>query len=285
MRVFIAGANGQLGSELADIARVLGHDVTATDVDECNLLDPQSIAENLDNSKPDVVVNCAAWTKVDAAESEHAAAHALNAVAPENLAQACHQRSIGLIHISTDYVFDGTATDPMDETYPTNPLSVYGTTKLAGEVAVRREHPKAQIVRTAWLYGRQGPNFVLTMLRLAREGKPLRVVGDQYGSPTWTGHLAPALLTLAERGTPGLYHLTNSGQTSWAGFAQAIVECAGLDVPVTAITTAEYPTPAPRPAYSVLHNRAWRQLGEALLPDWHDGLAAYMASMSAQVAP
>jgi dTDP-4-dehydrorhamnose reductase len=137
------------------------------------------------------------------------------------------------------------------------------------------------VVRTAWLYGQDGPNFVLTILRLVREQRPLRVVADQRGTPTWTGHLAPAILRLVELGVPGTYHLTNSGETSWHGFAEAVLAECGVDRPIDAITTADYPTPARRPAYSVLENRAWRRLGEPPLPDWREGLRGYIAELAA----
>ena len=279
MRVFIAGANGQLGSELAKVAERAGHRVFATDVDTCDLLDPRSVARNLDQAIPDLVINCAAWTKVDAAETEQQGARRLNVEAPANLAIACYERGLPITHISTDYVFDGTATSPIAEDAAPHPASVYGQTKLAGEQAVMEANGRAQIVRTAWLYGQKGPNFVLTMLRLAREKKKLRVVADQYGSPTWTGHLAPAVLRLAGIGRAGVFHITNSGQTTWSDFAKLAIETAGIKAKVIPITTAEYPTPAPRPAYSVLDNAAWRDLGEEPLPDWSEGVRAYVAEL------
>jgi dTDP-4-dehydrorhamnose reductase len=214
---------------------------------------------------------------VDAAETEEVAATGVNADGPRVLAEACRPRGILLCHLSTDYVFDGTATEPIDEMAAPNPQSAYGRSKLTGEEAVRAILPHHLIVRTAWLYGQEGPNFVLTMLRLARERGALRVVADQWGSPTWTGHLAPALVRLVERGTPGTYHLTNSGSTTWFGLAQAIVEEAGLQVPVEPLATSDYPTAAPRPAYSVLANHAWAASGEAPLPAWRAGLHAYLA--------
>jgi dTDP-4-dehydrorhamnose reductase len=183
--------------------------------------------------------------------------------------------------VSTDYVFDGTATAPIPETEVPAPRSAYGRTKWHGEVAVRESCPDHVIVRTSWLYGRQGPNFVLTMLRLASERPQLRVVADQQGAPTWTGHLAPAMLRLLEIGPPGTYHLTNSGVTTWYGLAVAAIRARGLDTEVVPITTAEYPTPTERPAYSVLDNRAWRELGETPLPEWEVGLDAYLASIDA----
>jgi dTDP-4-dehydrorhamnose reductase len=225
---------------------------------------------------PDAVINCAAWTKVDAAETEHEAAFRANAVGPRLLAQACEAAGVLLCHVSTDYVFDGTAAAPIPETARTNPLGVYGTSKLAGEDAIREVAPQHQIVRTSWLYGQDGPNFVLTMLRLGAERDELRVVSDQRGAPTWTGHLAPALMTLVERGETGTYHLSNAGETTWASFATTIMAVAGLHCRIVPISTAEYGATAPRPAYSVLDNAAWRALGEPPLPAWEKGLQRYL---------
>jgi dTDP-4-dehydrorhamnose reductase len=277
MRIEVVGSRGQLGRELLTTLAGTAHQATGHDVESVDIRDPGSVATLLDDVRPDAVINCAAWTRVDAAEAEEAAAYAVNADGPRVLAEACRSRGILLCHLSTDYVFAGTATEPIDEAAAPNPQSAYGRGKLAGEEAVRDALASHQIVRTAWLYGQDGPNFVLTMLRLARERGALRVVADQWGSPTWTGHLAPALVRLVEHGAPGTYHLTNSGSTSWHGFAQAIVEEAGLSVPVEAIPSSDFPTPAPRPTYSVLANRAWLELGEAPLPAWRDGLRAYLA--------
>ncbi len=281
VRIEVVGSRGQLGRELLTTLAGTSHRASGHDVESVDIRAPASVAALLDDVRPDAVINCAAWTRVDAAETEEAAANGVNADGPRVLAEACQQRGILLCHLSTDYVFDGTATEPIDEAAVPNPQSAYGRGKLAGEEVVMRTLASHQIVRTAWLYGQEGPNFVLTMLRLAKEPGALRVVADQWGSPTWTGHLAPALVRLVERGVPGTYHLTNSGSTSWHGFAQAIVEEAGLSVPVEAIQSSDYPTPAPRPAYSVLANRAWEGLGEAPLPPWREGLRAYLAQRAA----
>jgi dTDP-4-dehydrorhamnose reductase len=197
------------------------------------------------------------------------------------VADACAAAGVRLCHISTDYVFDGTATEPIDESAPPAPRSAYGRTKLHGELTVRERCPDHLIVRTSWLFGRAGPNFVLTMLRLAAERSQLGVVADQRGAPTWTGHLAPAVLRLIEIGPPGTYHLTNSGVTTWHGLAVAAIRARGMGTDVVPITTAEYPTPAARPAYSVLDNRRWRELGEPALPSWEAGLTSYLASLEA----
>jgi dTDP-4-dehydrorhamnose reductase len=276
MRVLVFGAGGQLGRELLALQGDAGHRIAGLTRAQCDIAEPGAAVEALRAHRPDAVINCAAWTKVDAAETQHDDAFRANADGPRLLAQACSAADVLLSHVSTDYVFDGTATAPVPEDAPTNPLGVYGASKLAGEEAVRSLAPRHQVVRTSWLYGQDGPNFVLTMLRLGAEREELRVVADQRGAPTWTGHLAPALLRLIERGTTGTYHLTNSGETTWFDFARSIMRCAGLPARIEPTTTADYGAPAPRPAYSVLDNRAWRELGEAPLPPWEDGLAAYL---------
>ena len=277
MRIEVVGSGGQLGRELLRTLAQTAHTASGHDVESVDIRDPESVGALLDREQPEAVINCAAWTRVDAAEAEEQAAARVNVLGPRILAEACEARGILLCHVSTDYVFDGSASEPIDEAAVPHPRSAYGRGKLAGEEAVRATLRSHQIVRTAWLYGQDGPNFVLTMLRAARERGSLRVVADQWGSPTWTGHLAPALVRLVERGVLGTFHLTNSGSTTWCGFAEAILEEAGIEVPVEPIPTADYPTPAPRPAYSVLDNRAWRRLGEAPLPSWRSGLRAYLA--------
>jgi dTDP-4-dehydrorhamnose reductase len=279
MRIEVVGSAGQLGRELLRVLAGGHHIGVGHDIDHVDIREPASVRSLLGEVGPDVVINCAAWTRVDAAESEPEAARRINAHGPRVLAEECRRRGIRLCHVSTDYVFDGTSIEPLDESAVPRPQSAYGRTKLEGEEAVRSVLSQHQIVRTAWLYGQRGPNFVLTMLRLARERGELRVVADQHGTPTWTGHLAPAIVRLVELGTTGTFHLTNAGSTTWFGFAQAIVEDAALDVPVIPLNTADYPTPAPRPAYSVLDNRAWRELGERPLPAWRAGLRSYLAEM------
>jgi dTDP-4-dehydrorhamnose reductase len=277
--MLVTGGAGQLGRELFDTATAAGHEVRSTTRAECDITSPAAVRAVLEDADPEVVINCAAWTGVDAAESDSDAAFRANAIGPRVLAGACALRDILLVQMSTDYVFDGTATSPIDEWQRPNPRSAYGASKLAGETEVRTLARRHMVIRTSWLYGQGGPNFVLTILRAAAERPELRVVSDQLGCPTWTGHLAPALLAVIERDLPGTVHLTNSGAVSWHGFAEAIIAAAGGDTPVTPITTAEYPTAAYRPRYSVLDNRVCRMLGEAPLPPWQDGLRSYMAQL------
>jgi len=277
----VLGTPGQLGGDIVDAGTRIGHEMVGRTQWECDITDAASVEGVIDDVRPDAVINGAAWTQVDAAETREAEAEAVNGTGAGIVAAACGARGLRCCHVSTDYVFDGTATTPIPETAVPAPKSAYGRTKWHGEVAVRELCPDHLIVRTSWLYGRQGPNFVLTMLRLAAERPELRVVADQQGAPTWTGHLAPAMLRLLEIGPSGTYHLTNSGVTTWYGLAVAAIRARGLATDVVPITTAEYPTPTERPAYSVLDNRAWRELGEPPLPDWELGLRGYLASLDA----
>ena len=280
MRVLVTGAGGQLGRESVLALRGAGHEAIAVGHAELDIGVPGAAERVLAEQRPEAVLNCAAWTAVDAAEDHPDAAMRANAAGPALLAAACAAAGARLCHVSTDFVFDGRATAPMDEATPPNPLGVYGASKRAGEEEVHRLCPDHLLVRTAWLFGQQGPNFVLTMLRLARERGSLRVVADQRGSPTWTGSLAPALVRLLERGASGTYHLVNSGEASWHELARATVEEAGLlGVRVEPIGTADFPTRARRPAYSVLDPRAWRELGEAPLPPWREALRRYVAGL------
>jgi dTDP-4-dehydrorhamnose reductase len=278
MRVLVLGAGGQLGRELVGLHGASGHDVIGLTRAECDIAQPGAADRALAEHTPDAVVNCAAWTKVDAAETQPGEAFRANAEGPRLLARACAEAGAMLCHVSTDYVFDGSATSPIPESATPSPLGAYGASKLAGEEAVRATAAEHQIVRTSWLYGQDGPNFVLTMLRLGAEREVLKVVADQRGAPTWTGHLAPALLRLLEHGVPGTFHLTSSGETTWCEFARAIMAAAALPARIEPTTTAEYGAPAPRPAYSLLDNAAWRALGEEPLPSWQDGLQAYLGS-------
>jgi dTDP-4-dehydrorhamnose reductase len=246
--------------------------VTAVDRDVLNIIDPDACLEAV--AGHDFVVNVAAWTAVDDAETHEAQAFAVNAVGAANLARACSVARARMVQVSTDYVFAGDATSPYAEDAPLAPRSAYGRTKGAGEWAVQALCPQSWIVRTAWLYGAHGPNFVKTMARLAAERDTVSVVDDQRGQPTWTVDLAAAIVRLVEAEAPfGTYHGTSAGETTWFGFAQAIFAELGLDpARVLPTTTDAFPRPAPRPAYSVLGHEAWRGAALDLLPSWRESL-------------
>ena len=248
------------------------HEVTAVDRDEVDIRDPGACLAVV--AGHDFVVNVAAWTAVDEAETHESAAFAVNAVGAANLARACAAARVPMVQISTDYVFAGDASTPYAEDAPPAPRSAYGRTKAAGEWAVQALCPQSWIVRTAWLYGANGPNFVKTMARLAGERDTVSVVDDQFGQPTWTVDLAAAIVRLVEAGAPfGTYHGTSVGETTWFGFAQAIFAELGLDpARVKPTTTEAFPLPAPRPAYSVLGHEAWRGAALDPLPSWRKSL-------------
>jgi len=270
----VVGAAGMLGQDLvaaiADSPHT--HEVTAVDRDEVDITDPEACLTEVVGY--DYVVNVAAWTAVDKAESHEPAAFAINAVGAANLARACSASRARMVQVSTDYVFGGDSDLPYAEDAPPAPRSAYGRTKLAGEWAVQSLCPQSWIVRTAWLYGAHGPNFVKTMARLAAERETVSVVDDQCGQPTWTVDLAGAIVRLVEAEAQfGTYHGTSSGETTWFGFAQAIFAELGLDsARVMPTTTDAFPRPAARPAYSVLGHEAWRGAALDPLPSWRKSL-------------
>ncbi len=276
MRILLTGRIGQVGWELERTLAPLG-EVIATDRETLDLSDADAIRRVVREVKPEVIVNAAAYTAVDRAESEPEAAMRVNGVAPGVLAEEAKRLDALLVHYSTDYVFDGTKATPYTEDDIPNPRSVYGESKLAGENAVRAAGGRHLIVRTGWVYGPRGNNFLLTILRLAREREELRIVSDQRAAPTSAVALARATLDVLRRhgvGATGLFHLTAGGETSWFGFAEAIVTRAGLPRAsrVVPIPSTEYPVPARRPAYSVLDcAKASRALG-VRLADWQVGL-------------
>lgn len=280
--ILVTGAAGQLGAELVRALAPHG-DVVGTDRSQLDLADPSAIVATVRRLEPSLIVNAGAYTAVDLAEKETALADAVNGVAPGVLAEEAKRAGAVLIHYSTDYVFDGTATTAYVEDAPTRPLSAYGRSKLAGERAVAASGAAAVVFRTSWVYGRRGRNFLLTMQRLAAEGRELRVVDDQTGAPNWCRELAratarvvaPGLSKLADR--RGLYHLTARGSTTWYGFARAIL-ADRPSVRIVPIATAEYPTPAHRPAWSVLDGARFERAFGFALPDWRVSLAECLAS-------
>jgi dTDP-4-dehydrorhamnose reductase len=283
LRILLAGANGQVGWELQRSLAPLG-EVIALDRNQLDLAQPDALRERVREIAPQAIVNAAAYTAVDRAESEPELASAINAIAPGVLAEEARRLDAVLVHYSTDYVFDGAKPGPYFESDTTNPLSVYGRTKLEGERAIVSSGCRHLTLRTSWVYGSRGQNFLLTMLRLARERAQLRIVDDQFGAPTWCREIADATAALlsaavAATGSDGLYHLTAAGATSWFGFAQAIFESPemarlGITPPaLEAIPTSAYPTPAKRPANSRLDcGRLETRAGVRLGP-WERSLA------------
>ena len=267
MRLLVTGANGMLGQRVVREAEARGHEVRGTDLPEVDLTDPAAVDAFLRDAAPDVVVNCAAYTDVDAAEADEALATRVNGDAAGNVARAAAY----VVHVSTDYVFAGDASAPYTESATPDPRTAYGRSKLAGERAVQAAGAQHAIVRTAWLYGAGGKNFVDTILRLGADRDELKVVDDQVGSPTWTGHLAPALVDLAEARAAGIHHATGDGQCTWFELAREALRAAGVDTTVAPCTTDEFPRPAPRPAYSVLRSERGVQL-----PDWRAGLEGHL---------
>jgi dTDP-4-dehydrorhamnose reductase len=272
LRILVTGAGGQVGSEVA--ARLPHHEVVALDRSACDLADRHSVEQAVAAAAPAAVINCAAWTDVDGCEADPERAVLVNALGVRHLAAACARVGAHLVHVSTDYVFPGDKDGPYDEWDEPGPRSVYGRSKLGGEREVARHAGSWAIARTSWVFGRQGRNFVDTIVGRAAEGGPLRVVDDQRGCPTYAPDLAGALGRLAVERRPGLYHVTNAGVCTWHELACAAVELAGLDPSVVGTTTtAELGRPAPRPANSVLSGTAWAAAGLTPLRPWREALA------------
>lgn len=285
MKILITGSKGQLGKALqAAAARFPQLALVATDVEELNITKRNEVIEFVELHRPGCIINAAAYTAVDKAEDERPLAELVNAVAVGYLVAAALPVGAYLLHVSTDYVFDGAKTTPYLETDPVNPLSVYGETKLEGEQAVL-SYKRGMVVRTAWLYSAAGANFLTTMLRLGAERKELKVVNDQFGSPTSAGDLADALLQIAaqiadapQRFTHGIFHYTNAGVCSWYDFARQIMENSKCPCRVLPCTTAEYPTKAHRPQYSVLNCEKIKNIYGVTTPSWQEALANVMSN-------
>ena len=279
MRLLVIGAAGMLGHDLLAAAQDGGHEPVGWDLPEVDITRAAALRDAVVDLAPDVVLNAAAWTDVDGAEEHEELAARVNAEGAGNVAASAAAANALVIQISTDYSFDGTATEPYVESSPTSPLGAYGRTKLAGELAVSEAAtPEFAIVRSSWLFGPHGKNFVDTMLRLGAERDEVAVVDDQVGCPTYTGHLAPALVEVAERRLTGVLHVAGGGQCSWADLAVATFEATGTDCAVRRISTEELGRPAPRPAYSVLRSE---RDDAPRLPAWPEGLAAHLAASRA----
>jgi dTDP-4-dehydrorhamnose reductase len=274
MRLLITGAAGMLGRDVAAAAERSGHEVVALARAQLDVADRAAVRKAIADARPDAVVNCAAWTDVDGAETDEDAATRINGVGPSHLAEAAPY----LVHVSSDYVFDGHGSEPYREDDAVRPLSAYGRSTLAGERAVQAAGAEHAIVRSSWLFGKGGRNFVDTMLRLGAERDELRVVDDQVGCPTFTGHLAEALVTIAENRTAGILHVAGGGSCSWFELARAALEEENVTTRIEPCTTAEFTRPAPRPANSVLGST---RPDAPTLPPWRDGLRAYLRERAA----
>ena len=276
MKILITGANGQLGTELHEILeREFPGQTLYTDVQELDLTNAKAVDSYVANNVITHIVNCAAYTAVDRAEEEKMLCAAVNTDAVKNLAMAADANGAKIIHISTDYVFDGTNHRPYRESDKVNPISQYGTTKRKGETLLLALAPQAIIIRTAWLYSAHGNNFVKTMLRLADSQPEIKVVCDQIGTPTFARDLARAVVKVLQshQWVPGIYHFTDEGAASWYDFAKAIFRIAGKDVKVTPIPTEDYPTPASRPSYSILDRTRIKATYGIEIPHWEEALA------------
>lgn len=270
--IMLLGGNGMLGQDISILASAI-----PLSKEDCDITCLDAIEHAIYTHKPSVVINCAAYTKVDLAEKESEQAHLINSLGAKNAALACLKMGVALTHISTDYVFDGKSSEPYLETDTCRPLSVYGKSKHEGERYVLEHMPKAKIVRTQWLYGHGGENFVETMIRLGKSRDQLSVIHDQVGTPTSTHDLAKAILTLCSYPAAGVFHIRNAGSTSWYGFAKEIFSQTGISCDVRPITTEEYPLPATRPQNGILSMSRWqKELSLPELPHWKSALQHYL---------
>jgi len=282
MKILITGSKGQLGRELQVLsADYPQHRYFFSDIEELDICDEAAVSSFLKENQIELIINCAAYTAVDKAEQERDAAFQLNGTAVENLCKAAVPNKTYLVHISTDYVFDGTKNSPYNETDAVNPVSVYGSSKLRGEEVILKYALPSLIIRTSWLYSSFGNNFVKTILRLAHEKPELRIIADQYGTPTYARDLAKAILEIISfhplPGKPELYLFSNHGDTTWYEFAKAITELSGINIPVHPIETKDYPTAATRPQYSIFSKDKIIRDFHLQIPEWKDSLEECLA--------
>lgn len=281
-KILVTGSQGQLGNEIAKLARFYpGFEFIFKDIDELDISDRIILLKFLSEHHPEIIINAAAYTNVDRAETETEKAFLVNAYAPGLMADYCKEQNALLIHISTDYVFDGKKNSPYVESDETNPVSVYGKSKLSGEENILKIDPRALIIRTSWLYSSFGKNFVKTIIKLAREKKQIQVVNDQLGSPTYAADLAKAILDITERETAfyetDIFHFTNSGVTNWFELASTVLGHKSIDCKIIPVSTEEYPVVAKRPQYSVLSTEKISQRFGILVPFWEDSIKVCLA--------
>lgn len=276
MKVLVTGASGQLGYDVCEELKRRKVDYVGTSSGELDITDPEAVERTLQTIHPDAVIHCAAYTKVDQAEEEPEQCWAVNAAGTKNIAAVCRRIHAKMLYISTDYVFPGTGEQFYEPADPVRPVNTYGRSKLAGELAVQSLLDRYFIVRISWVFGKNGNNFVKTMLRLAETRTELNVVCDQIGSPTYTADLAPLLCDMIQTEKYGIYHATNEGTCSWAEFAESIFELAGKPVTVHPIPTSEYPTKAVRPLNSRMSKQRLKENGFSMMPQWRDALKRYV---------
>jgi dTDP-4-dehydrorhamnose reductase len=281
-RILVTGANGQLGMELRDLSATFpDYEFLFFGKDDFSIVDGDAAEEIMVKLAPQFLINCAAYTAVDKAEQDRELAYSINASAVGLLAELCSRHHCKFIHISTDYVFNGAASSPLNESHPVAPVNYYGETKLAGEKLALQKNPGSVIIRTAWVYSAHGKNFVKTMLRLMTEKPEISVVSDQKGTPTYAADLARAIMHIIASGhwIPGIYHYSNEGQTTWFSFASQIKELAGIECQIHPISTARFPTPAKRPAYSVLDKSKIKNTYALPIRDWESALRACLSAL------
>ena len=279
MKLLVTGVKGQLGYDVCKVLSARGIEHRGVDIEDFDITNVQATHDYIAAYRPDGVIHCSAWTAVDRAEDELEKVRAVNAEGPRNIASACKEIGAKLVYISTDYVFPGTGDRFYEPDDPTGPLGAYGVTKLEGERAVQALLERYFIVRVSWVFGKNGSNFIKTMLRLAETKSELNVVCDQIGSPTYTADLAPLLCDMVESEKYGVYHATNEGICSWAEFAEEIFRLSGKDVKVNPVPTSEYPTRAVRPLNSRMSKAKLEAMGFSRLPDWHDALVRYLREL------
>lgn len=278
-KVLVTGAKGQLGMDLVQALKQKGYEVHGFGRDVLDITQFEDVSQVLHKICPNVVIHAAAYTNVDLAESEPDRAYDVNAYGTRNIAVVAEQIGAKLVYVSTDYVFDGTSPDPYHEFSATGPIGIYGKSKLAGELFVRDHHSRFFIVRTSWVFGRQGKNFVKTMLNLAKDKNILSVVSDQVGGPTYTVDLVQCILNIMASEKYGIYHVSNSGRCSWYEFAKEIFEQADIDIQVLPVTTKEFRRPAPRPKNSLFDHMALRLNGFSELRYWKEALVAFLQEL------
>jgi dTDP-4-dehydrorhamnose reductase len=279
MLVLVTGFNGQLGYDVVKELTAKGHEAVGVGRSELDITDESAVSSYVQNLSPEAIIHCAAYTNVDAAETDQEGAYKVNALGTKYLADAAKFVGAKMVYVSTDYVFDGAGTEPYEVDHPTKPLGVYGETKLAGEKLLQETLEKYFIVRTAWVYGVNGNNFVKTMLKLGQDRKELGVVYDQVGSPTYTVDLAKLLVELIDSEKYGVYHASNEGVCSWHEFAVEIFKQAGMEIQVNPLTSDQFPRPAARPKYSVLSKKKIEEEGFTPLRDWKEALREYLKEL------